>query len=233
MRTNPTSISYMKTGPVSQYRAGLLSIMSGGEMVKQTIAVLTLITLAGCSEGATDPDSSGLSRSEALAIAGQITDAGRSAPGAVPSTATAAGSVTAAGDPTTVRSENHSIHPCPISGQISLVFVATAFVDTGALTLGIAGDLTHNACAFDEDGVTLTVWGDPALSFEAGLSVHDGQQVEPYTASARGALRWEASDGRSGRCEIDVVTITDFAARTSLTEGTVCDHEVRRTTSWS
>ncbi len=197
---------------------------------KLLASTMVLAVTASCAEGPTGPGDA-LTRGEALAIAGQVADVGRTAPTSVGVSRPGDG---VSADPFVIRTEHRSRHPCPVSGRVTLDFVATATVDEPrAVDLEVDGTLTHAACAFKHDDITLTVTGDPDLAFDASLALRNGRPTEPYTASVEGAVLWEASDGRSGRCVIDLVTITDFDARRSITEGRVCDHEVRRVTTWS
>jgi hypothetical protein len=138
-------------------------------------------------------------------------------------------------DPITINHQLESSHPCPRGGTANLRWNATLVVDTAAHTIELDVDGAHTpvACAFQHEGVTLTINGDPRLNFAAHLAVADNVPSEPYTANIDGAFTWSASDGRSGRCTVTYEEVTDFVARERTREGNVCGHTVRETLTWN
>ncbi|MGH7467094.1 MAG: hypothetical protein ACRENP_03820 [Longimicrobiales bacterium] len=190
------------------------------------------IVLVACGD---DPMSTGdrLTRGEAETIAGGVTQTSSSASGSL--RPQSGGTDVVASPPRTFTVDHESSHPCPRGGRIGIALEVTftADVEGRDYSYDAEGSLTHEACAYIEEGVTLTVTGDPNISYEAHAAVRGGQPQGQFTSEAGGAFDWTASDGRSGRCVVDLSDITDFAAKTRTIEGQVCGHTIRHVTTWT
>jgi hypothetical protein len=191
------------------------------------------VLLAACGE---DPASTGdrLTREEALTIAEGVTSSGASASGSL--RAAPGGMDVAAAPPRTFTVDHESNHPCPRGGRIGIALEVSFSVDNEErdYSFDAEGSLTHQACAYIvEEGVTLTVTGDPDISYEAHAAVQDGQPQGNFTSEANGAVNWSASDGRTGRCVVELSDVTDFAARKRTIAGEVCGHTINQVTTWT
>jgi hypothetical protein len=201
--------------------------------MRRILGLMTLAALAAACSETTAPSGDQLTLEEAQAVAQEIVRSGEKVY-AESAVETLPGASTAANEPLTIRIDHDSTHPCPVGGNVALALTVNLELDGVAQSLvyEVDGALTHAACAFIEEGVTLTVDGDPNLEFHANIEAAAGQ-AGPYTATADGALDWTASDGRSGRCVIDISSVTDFVARSRTVSGEVCGHTFQQTMSWS
>jgi hypothetical protein len=197
------------------------------------LAVVALV-LTGCDKNPMESTGDRLTRAEALAIAEGVSGAGSSATSGL-NTSPSANGITTASEPHTIRLQHEGDHRCPTSGRIQVAIDASLTFDlqAGSFAADVDGSLDPDACAFVKDGVTLTITGDPDLNFEAHASAENHRPVGSWSSEASGAVNWTASDGRSGRCVVDISDVTDFVAKTRTVEGEVCGHEVRSVLTWS
>ena len=201
--------------------------------LRSTYLLLFPVLLAACSDDGLGPNSGDrLTREEALMIAAAVS-------GSVETTS-AAPTVTAsqdrvAGVPITFSQTHESTHPCPQGGSLTLKWTVTGSADPDAGDFQLDVDGTHepSGCIYPHQGLTITLTGDPDLSFEAHLGITNGQPSEPFTAAIEGAFNWSASDGRSGRCVVRYDESTDFVAKSRTVDGEVCGHTVQQTFTWS
>jgi hypothetical protein len=136
--------------------------------------------------------------------------------------------------PRTITAEHTATQPCPVSGELVMRLKVTLEVDDDvqSFVLDTDGSLTHDACAFQHEDLTLTLDGDPNIDF----SMHaagTGVEFQPIVSGMGGGFEWSAGDGRSGRCAIELETITNFAQRTRTVRGSVCGHTIDQTVSWN
>jgi hypothetical protein len=202
-------------------------------MNRRFAAIAALLILAGCSDDPIGSTGDKLTRSEAMAIAASVESSGSSA-------AAARGSTAATGNeanspPTTINLQQDVSIPCPSSGRIAARLDLSLALDAEArsVELDAEGSLAHNNCGFPHEGLTLTVNGDPDIDFAIHSAISGAQLTGTANSSANGAFKWAASDGRSGRCIIDIETITNFATKKRTTEGQVCDFTINETVSWN
>ncbi len=203
-------------------------------MRRMMIGVLGAVGLAAACSDSTGPTGDPLAREEALGLANQVSAAGSSASTGSRNAALAAASSSEVAPPGTITIEHKSSHPCPVSGRIAIELSATLSFDEGVASFEFdaEGVLTPDECAFVHNTVTFTVDGDPNLSFESHAAVAGGAATEPFIERAKGALNWSASDGRSGRCVIDIETVTDLNAKRRTVRGEVCGHTIDQTVTW-
>ena len=201
-------------------------------MTRAAICIACVSLLAACSDDPMDSMGDRLTREEAMLIADGVSNSGSDASRGL-RTATPAMDVTNA-DPRTFTASHESNHPCPQGGRIGVEFEATFFmdVDERTYTYDVAGALTHESCAYKHEGITLTITGDPNLTYEAHAAVENGEPQGQFSSEATGAFNWTASDGRSGRCVVDLSDVLDLAARNRTVEGEICGHTIRSVTTW-
>jgi hypothetical protein len=201
-------------------------------MKRATIGVLaTAALVAGCSDS-TGVSGDRMTRQEALAVAEDVSRSGEA--GYTTSRQSASSASATESPPTTITFDHTSRHPCPVSGRVEIELAIELELDAQAHSFhyNSQGTLTHDDCAFVKDGVTLTLDGDPDLSFESQAS-GAGLQLEPFQFEAEGAFNWTASDGRSGHCTINIDTVTNFVAKTRTVQGDVCGHTIDQTLTWT
>lgn len=208
-------------------------------MNRKTIGLVAgaAVILAACGEGTTESSGDALTRAEAFAIAGAVAEVNDDAAnrGIAEGSAAAGAGLSVNAEPRTTSFEHTSTHPCPSGGRITvgLEAVLTWDRDARAAELDSNGSLTHDACAFPHEGITLTVTGSPSLTVTSHAATSSGRPSEPWTSEAGGSFSWSASDGRSGDCTISVNTITDFDAKSRTVQGQVCGHTVDQTLTWN
>jgi len=197
-------------------------------------AIAAAALLAACSEADDPAGANGdqLTRAEALVIVDAIamaTDEDHSAviEGGASSPAGAA--------PGTITVEHTSTHPCPVDGQVAVALQATLTYDEEAESLeyGAEGSLTHEACGVVHEDVTITVDGDPSIAFATHAAFAGGAATEPITESVEGAFLWSTSDGREGRCVVQIEKVTDLIEKRHTLQGEVCGHTIERTITWT
>jgi hypothetical protein len=206
-------------------------------MNRNTIGLCVMAVLfAACDDGTTEASGDSLTRTEAFAIASAVAEVNDDASnrGIDEGSASAAAALSVNAEPRTVSFDQTSSHPCPSAGRITvgLEAVLTWDRESHAAELDASGSLTHDACAFRHEGITLTVTGSPSLTIASHAATSRGLPSEPWTSEAGGSFSWSASDGRSGECSIDVGTITDFDAKSRTVQGHVCGHSVDQTITW-
>lgn len=198
---------------------------------KLIFGLAAVLAVAACEDDGTGVEGDAMTEVEATALAAEI--------GVTSQEATTEGvtEVTQTGGEGsgTITLDQTTTHPCPAGGQIAVAIEATVDYDQQAesFDLDAAGTLTHADCGVARNGVTFTVDGDPALTFQAHAAADGGVAVGAWTSGAAGAFLWSASDGRSGRCVIDIETITDFAETTRTVQGEVCGHTIEQTIDWT
>ena len=202
-------------------------------MNRRFAAIAALLILAGCSDDPMGSTGDKLTRSEAMVIAASVESSGSSA--AAPQGSRAAVENEVNSPPTTINLQQDVSIPCPSSGRIAAKLDLSLVLDAEArsVELDAEGSLAHNNCGFPHEGVILTVNGDPDIDFAIHSAISGAQLSGTATSSAKGAFKWTASDGRSGRCIIDIETITNLVTKKRTTEGQVCDFTIDETVSWN
>jgi len=121
--------------------------------------------------------------------------------------------------------------PCRAGGTRTTSGTNQGSLDSaGTGTVEITHTLVLVDCARIRDTVTITVNTDPALTLAGTVTIENGEKTGG-TFTKTGAFQWVTSDGRSGRCEIDL-TITwgggdDHWDREDHTvTGTICGRDV-------
>jgi len=197
------------------------------------VALALGVTACGDSTG---PTGDRLSRAEALHLTTMVMASSEGVGISTSLESSASVSKTAAAGPPTSFSHTHeSTHPCPSGGQlaVTLAISGTFDDDTHSLQAELDGSHTHSSCAFPHNDLTLTVTGAPSIGFSASIGAVNGEPSQPFTFSLDGAFRWEASDGRSGTCPLELDAVTDFIAGERTVQGVVCGHALDERTTWT
>jgi len=196
------------------------------------IAAAALLAACGEADDPAGPKGDRLTRAEALVIVDAIAQANVNdhtivIQGGAPSPAGAA--------PGKITVEHTSTHPCPVDGRVAITLNATLTYDETAKSLDYQaeGSLTHEACGFRHKDVTITVDGDPNVAFETRAAFANGTATAPITESIDGAFLWSTTDGRSGRCVIDLEKVTDLVQKRHVLRGEACGHTIERTITWT
>ena len=201
-------------------------------MTRRTMAIFSAaLVLAACSDDTMEPTGDRLTRAEASVIANNVT-ANSDQTAAMPQ----ASSVTADANtiPIDFTQELELNIVCPAGGNLQQRWTVIASIDqdVGDFSLDVVGFQKHLACAYQHEGITITVDGDPDIDMEAHVAT-DNHRPSAHTLEIDGAFKWTASDGRSGTCPISLDAVTDFVARRRTVNGSVCGHTVNETTTWS
>jgi hypothetical protein len=195
-----------------------------------------VLALAACDKGVTGPSgsSSSLSPSDVRALAGETGDqdgAMLDAAGGPSFNMTPAGPQFAT---TTVTTTFTRMRTCPQGGDVKLEGTSTVTGDRATQTGSATFDATRtdNACAFNHDGVTITVTGNPNVKLTASQSVTAGVPGV-RTASKVGSFNWSTSNGRSGTCAVNVTHTWTPATHTLHIQGSFCNQTIDVTRTWS
>lgn len=194
------------------------------------LILLAVTAFAGCSDSAGPGDR--MTRAESLALVAAIVQS------ADASYADGMAEASAIGGDGLNRLELvrdlDIVAPCPLGGSAELGLTLAVLFDgeEESATIDLDGTLTHIDCGFINEGVTLTVSGDPHLSFAAHASSVRGV-ANPFTVEVAGALDWGADDGRAGRCVVSIDAVTDFTAGSRVVTADVCGQRISQTLSWS
>jgi glutamate synthase domain-containing protein 3 len=166
-------------------------------------------------------------------IAGEVTTSAQTSA----NSASTAGrpEVTVGGVPVSFEHALESSHPCPSGGSLALTYNASGTVDeeVGSAVLDVTGSQRHVACAFQHNGITITVDGTPDIDYEAHASILNDQPNAPFTVDVTGSFNWSTSDGRSGTCSITYSDELDFAAQRRTVEGNICGHSFNGSFTWT
>lgn len=191
-------------------------------------ALLAAGTLAACGRDATAP-ATRMRPDEAQTLALGLTGSARTYNGSSLASGDVVASVVAATGPFSL-SVDESL-PCPKGGTLAVKATTTGQYGRQpfALTADMAGTFTPNACAYRVKAGTLTVTGDPDVAVTAHVAVGAVADAGVDTFTAKGALNWSTSDGRSGNCAIDFTSTGDFAANTRTVKGTICGNTLNFT----
>lgn len=204
--------------------------------MKASIVVLlgAGLVLGACSD-TSGPTGDRLTQAEALQLAAQVMASSEGAASGSLEVSAAPSGTAEAGPPVNFTQEHESTHPCQSGGELAVQFVLNGTYDeeTSSLQADLTGSHVHNDCSFPQNGLTLTLNGQPSIGFAVSIGAANGMPSQPFTFSLDGAFAWEMSDGRSGTCSLDLSAVTDFAAQQRTVQGSVCGHTINDTFSWS
>jgi len=184
-------------------------------------ALVAAGALAACGRDAAGP-SSQMRSDEAQTLALGLAGSARAFNGSGMASGDVVASSAAATAPFSI-SVDESL-PCPKGGTLAVKATTTGQLGSRpfALSADMTGSVAPNACAWQVKAGTLTVTGDPNVAVTAHVAVGAVPNPGVDTFSAKGALGWSTSDGRSGTCAIDYTATGDFGANTRTVRGTIC-----------
>lgn len=200
--------------------------------------MLAVLFLAACENAALGPAAERLTTAEARALASEFEAMGAQVvDGQMASFAgsfDAAPASTEGGAAATVqetRIEFTITRGCPAGGSVVFAGETLRQADrtTRTLTAQTTATKTHRDCARELNGVTLTTSGDPNIALTASRKLVEGKASGLQTLAQKGAFTWTASDGRSGRCEVDFTATFDPATGTHRIAGSICGRQVEIT----
>lgn len=189
--------------------------------------------LAACSD--VQGPGGQLTTEEASFVASEIANASLSGleggMGAMPASAP-----TAPGDhvPPGVISWNKTyevVRECPAGGTSTVSGSVTGEFDreTRTGTLTVTHILNMVECARQRNDLTITLTTSPPITMEGTINFARGERGRGEFTKT-GVFFWEASDGRSGSCEVNfTITWGDDNGRTVT--GTMCRREINQLTS--
>jgi hypothetical protein len=196
-------------------------------------ALAAVLALAACDKGVTGPDaSSQLSAADVQALASETGDqdgAFLDGFGGPSFNKTPSGPQFA----TTVTTTFTRTRPCPQGGTVTLAGSVTHTADraTQSGSTAFSATRTENACAFNRNGATITITGNPNTQLTASQSWANGVPGV-RTATKVGSFNWTRGE-RSGTCNINVTATWTPATHTFHVEGTVCNQTVNVTRTWT
>lgn len=197
--------------------------------------IVIALTAACGGDDLQAPLEGSLSSDESAAIAEEIAAAASGAldpevPSAsvVPSTGMAS-----SGAVDTFTREFTQARACPLGGEVVVEGEVTGVIDQDArtVTVDFQAKKTPRACALNARGVMVSIDGNPHIELKAHRMLTADGPVGEQTLSLEGSFRWEASDGRSGECSVDVDVVFDPASGVETRTGTICGHDVSGTGS--
>lgn len=206
-------------------------------MKRSLAALLTLAFAAGCSDTGTSPAERPLAPAEARALAARLHEQGLGLLGPLAGSTVTGGlprAASAAADPVTGEIRRELTAPCPLGGEVSARLAATYAVDREAAAGWVEMDnaVTHRGCVVQLEAGRAALTGDPELRMRARLDFDAAGLTAPLTTTQRGAIRIER-EGASLRCEVELTSTLDAAARTATVAGTVCGAAVSHSHAWA
>jgi hypothetical protein len=143
----------------------------------------------------------------------------------------AGGSSTAAvSAPISINNQFTVTKACPKGGQVALAGTITGTGDatTHSLTVDAAATRTDTDCAFQTKNGTLTVNGNPNITYDGHLNIVNAALSGLQTQTHKGSFSW-ARVGGSGVCDVDITSSYDPATHTATVSGTFCGIAVNAT----
>lgn len=204
-------------------------------------SILRLTTLAGavalaaCSDAATDPDGSGLTRAEALRLAAEIGATSSDALGVPAASVSGSSRSAAAAEPFDIDRTLSVEAPCPLGGTVSIDGTLALSWDgaTESGSVDAEATMVHDDCGVRVEGGTLTLDGRPDLTVASEFAWAHGEQTLPLRVTHAGSVAWARDSGEAGTCEVSLVAVTDLVARRRTVEGTLCGFRVDEETTWT
>jgi hypothetical protein len=196
-------------------------------------ALAAMAALAACDKATTDPDSSSeLSASDVRTLAGETGDqdgAFLDGFGAPAFDKTPAGPQFA----TTVTTTFTRTRTCPQGGDVKLEGTHTVTADpaTHSGSTAFSATRTDEACAFNHNGVAVTITGNPNVQLTANQSWANGVPGV-RTATKVGSFNWTRG-GKSGTCNVNVTATWTPSTHTLHVAGTFCNQTVDVTRTWT
>jgi hypothetical protein len=193
------------------------------KLPRLALAVLALSTAAcGDSDDPVTPtEGDELTAAEAAVLAGIFTG---EALGSAQQQLPGAGAQGPATAPTPFDVDVSFNVPCPLGGSVDYRGSMSGEVDAeaGNMAVSVSTSQVHAACGVDVEGVTVFVTGAPGLDFSADIAAQGDPPQGSLSATWSGGFSWEASDGRSGTCGVNLSAAQDLTVGTGSVSGTFC-----------
>ncbi len=188
-------------------------------------ALSLVFALAACGDDGAGLDEGDLSDEEAAALSNVVMQQAL-----VSGFGALAGGFGTDGPQGVTFSENLSnTESCPMGGSVSVSGGVTGDINpnTGASTVSLDIDMTHNACGVQDpsSGMIFTLNGSPNIGVNLDMSLSGASGS--YSGSYSGAVSWQLS-GRAGVCSLSINysgTINSGYASVDLS-GTVCGQSI-------
>lgn len=119
---------------------------------------------------------------------------------------------------------------CPKGGQVAFAGTITGTGDatTHSLSVEAAATRTDTNCAFQTKDGTLTLNGNPNITYDGKLNIVNAALSGLQTQTHKGSFTW-ARVGGSGVCDVDITSSYDPATHTATVSGTFCGVAVNAT----
>lgn len=194
-------------------------------LLLKSIPLVTLTALApGCADTPTDPDAEGtLTETEALALAAQLglesLVFGRSRSAASAPAAMAGPLATA-----TVSVDYDLTRPCLLGGSVhSSGRINVETDDTTELAVvDITATDVHHGCVFLAGNTRVAVTGDPDVTTTIHVATLADEPLGTQSVNVVGGLQFSTEDGRSGRCDLDLLVAVNADDAMETTRGHLC-----------
>lgn len=140
--------------------------------------------------------------------------------------------------PVEVTREFEYVRPCPRGGTVTVVGTSVGVVnrDSAHVTIDTEATRTHDDCVRRARGGNVVLNGAPDIAMSAHFERQDGKPLGQQTIDYVGAFDWQVMDtDRAGTCAIDlsIVWERDADGGSRSVDGTVCEREIHRTTTWT
>jgi hypothetical protein len=136
----------------------------------------------------------------------------------------------AATAPIAINNQFSVTKACPKGGQVVLAGTLTGTGDatTHTFSLDAAATRTDSDCAFQTRNGTLTLNGNPNITYDGKLNIVNAALSGLQTQTHKGSFSW-ARVGGSGVCDVDITSSYDPATHTATVSGTFCGIAVNAT----
>jgi hypothetical protein len=131
---------------------------------------------------------------------------------------------------TTINNQFTATKACPKGGQVALAGTLSGTSDptTHSLSLEAVATRTDSDCAFQTRNGTLTLNGNPNITYDGKLNIVNAALSGLQTQTHKGSFSW-ARVGGSGVCDVDITSSYDPATHTATVSGTFCGVAVNAT----
>jgi hypothetical protein len=132
--------------------------------------------------------------------------------------------------PISINNQFTVTRACPKGGHVALAGTITGTGDatTHSLSVEAAATRTDTNCAFQTKNGTLTLNGNPNITYDGHLNIVNAALSGLQTQTHKGSFSW-ARVGGSGVCDVDITSSYDPATHTATVSGTFCGIAVNAT----
>jgi hypothetical protein len=132
--------------------------------------------------------------------------------------------------PISINNQFSVTKACPKGGQVALAGTITGTGDatTHSLAVEAVATRTDASCAFQTKNGTLTLNGNPNITYDGKLNIVNAALSGLQTQTHKGSFTW-ARVGSSGVCDVDITSSYDPTTHTATVSGTFCGIAVNAT----